>query len=176
MAQIRMATVADAADIARIYAPIVNATIISFEEVAPTADEMAKRIAKTLVKFPWLVAEEDGIVLGYAYAGAHRERAGYRWSCDSTVYLAEAARGKGLGRALYARLFEMLRESGYYNVFAGVGLPNDASVGLHRAMGFELVGVYKNVGFKLGRWVDTAWFQLPLRDAEGVPAPVATRL
>lgn len=169
MAQIRVATAADADAIARIYAPIVESTIISFEEAAPSADEMARRIETTLARFPWLVAEEDGIVLGYAYASAHRERAAYRWSCDSTVYVAECARGKGVGRALYARLFEMLRERGYYNVFAGVGLPNGASVGLHRAMGFELVGVYKSVGFKLNRWVDTAWFQLQLREPVGTP-------
>lgn len=171
MIRVRMAAADDAPAIAAIYAPVVTSTIISFEDEPPSAGEMAGRIRETLPRYPWLVAEEDGKVLGYAYASEHRKRAGYRWSCDCSVYVAEGARGKGLGRLLYAELFARLRKAGFRNVFAGIGLPNAASIGLHETMGFQLVGTYKRVGYKLGRWVDTAWFQLVLNDSDEPPLP-----
>lgn len=172
MIRVRMATPGDATAVAAIYAPVVASTIVSFEEEPPSDAEMAERIRATLPRYPWLVAEADGKILGYAYASEHRKRAGYRWSCDCSVYVAEGARGKGLGRLLYSDLFARLREAGFRNVFAGVGLPNAASVGLHEAMGFELVGTYRRVGYKLGRWVDTSWFQLVLIDSDEAPSPM----
>lgn len=150
-----------AAGIASVYAPYVTGTAISFETVAPTADEMAGRMAQGL---PWLVALNQDEVVGFCSASRHRTRAGYRWAVDCSVYLAPAAQGHGRGRALYTELFDRLRGLGYVHAFAGIALPNPASVGLHEAMGFELVGVYKQVGFKLGRWHDVGWWQLQLRE------------
>ena len=159
---IRVATPDDAADIAAIYAPIVRDTVISFETEASDAAEMAGRIQVTLQTHPWLVAEEDGRVLAYAYAGPHRTRAAYQWSCDVTVYAAEAARRRGLGRQLYTRLFEILARQGLHLAYAGITLPNAASVGLHESLGFEAVGVFREVGYKHGAWRDVGWWGLTL--------------
>jgi L-amino acid N-acyltransferase YncA len=169
MSALRIATAADAAEIAAIYAPIVERTTISFEVEPPGRAEIARRIATTQVQFPWLVAEAGGIA-GYAYAGQHRARAAYRWSTDVSVYVAERARRGGVGRRLYAALFAVLAAQGYYNAFAGITLPNEASVGLHRAVGFEPVGVFRNVGFKFGSWHDTAWFGRALRQPSATVA------
>jgi L-amino acid N-acyltransferase YncA len=144
----------------------VRNTTISFEEAAPDAEQMRGRIANILERFPWLVAE-DGGVLGYAYGSQHRARAAYRWSVDVSVYVSQDARRRGIGRMLYAELIPMLRAQGFYNAFAGIALPNDASIGIHRAFGFEPIGVYRNVGYKNGRWHDVSWWQLQLRE----PAP-----
>src|SRR4051812_25285781 len=123
-ATIRLATAADAAAVAAIYAPFCESTPISFEATAPTPEEMARRILKVMERLPWLVLDEDGTVAGYAYAGPHRERAAYRWAVDVTVYVAPDRRRRGVGRALYAVLFGLLRALGYYKAFAGVTLPN----------------------------------------------------
>lgn len=156
---IRAATVDDAAAIHRIYAPIVAETAISFEEVPPTIEEMTARIAATLKTHPFLVALSDGNVCGYVYAGPHAERAAYRQSVDTTVYIAPKARGTGVGRALYAALLSELARRGFHAAFAGIALPNPASVGLHESVGFEPVGIYREVGFKFGRWHDVGWWQ-----------------
>jgi phosphinothricin acetyltransferase len=166
---IRLATERDALACLRIYAPVVAETAISFETEAPSVEEMERRIADTLVQLPWLVLEEPEGVQGYAYAAPYRKRAAYQWSVEVSVYVAEEARGKGVGRRLYAALFDLLRRQGYVNAYAGIALPNDASVGLHEAMGFRPVGVYRNVGFKLGRWLDVGWWQLELREPPGEP-------
>lgn len=166
---IRLAIPSDAGAIAAIYRPIVEETFISFEETAPSADEMAARIDAHAGRYPWLVAAEGARILGYAYAGAHRSRAAYRWSTDCSVYVAQDARGQGTGRALYTELFRLLRLQRYHSVFAGIALPNDASIALHRAMGFAHVGIYREVGFKLGAWHDTSWWQLLLDSAETPP-------
>lgn len=174
--RVRSAIPHDAAAIAAIYVPIVERTAISFEETAPSVDEMRERIAKTQERWPWLVAQSTRI-LGYAYGSRHRERAAYRWSVDVTVYVAEDARGIGVGKALYAHLFDLLKERGFYNAFAGIALPNDPSIALHRAFGFEAIGIYRNVGFKLGQWRDVSWWQLRLHEATGSPAePIQTIL
>ena len=152
--------------IAAVYAPAVTSTAISFEQVPPDGDEMTRRM---LVKprLPWLVARRDDEVVGFAYAATHRERAAYRWAVDSSIYLAATEQGRGTGRSLYEGLFAQLRALGYVRALAGIALPNDASVGLHEAMGFEPVGIYRQVGFKRGRWHDVGWWQLEL-----APAPV----
>jgi phosphinothricin acetyltransferase len=160
----------DAAACARIYAPYVTDSAISFEELAPDAEEMARRIRHVTALYPWLVAERDGAVAGFAYASQHRERASYRWAADVTVYLDPAHRRRGIGRALYEALFERLRAQGVYVAVAGITLPNPASVGLHEALGFELVGIYRNVGWKAGAWRDVGWWQLQLLPADGAPA------
>ena len=173
MTALRIVTAGDAAGIAAIYAPIVQRTTISFEVAAPDAAEIARRIAAGEEQWPWLIAS-NGSVLGYAYAAQHRARAAYRWSVDVSVYVAEQGRRGGIGRRLYQGLFAILRAQRYYNAFAGITLPNEASIGLHRALGFEPVGVYRNVGYKFGAWHDTAWWQRTLRPpATDVAEPLA---
>ena len=157
-AVIRPVELSDAPAIAAIYRPIVESSTISFEERAPDEREIARRIAEITRSYPWLVAERGGCVAGYAYASRHRERECYRYSVDVTVYVAEDARKIGIARALYETLFTRLAQLGFHRAFAGIALPNDASVALHRGCGFEPVGVYKEVGFKFGRWLDVAWF------------------
>jgi L-amino acid N-acyltransferase YncA len=171
---IRLATERDAEQIAAIYAPNVTDTSISFEFEPPSADEMHRRIEITLQRYPWLVCERHGgRVLGYAYAGAHGSRAAYQWSVDVSVYVHEHARRRGVGRALYASLFAALDLQGFYNAYAGATLPNPASVGLHEAVGFRPVGVYRGVGYKLGAWRDMVWWHLPLRERVADPDPPA---
>jgi L-amino acid N-acyltransferase YncA len=170
---IRLATESDAEAIRRIYAPFVLHTAVSFETEPPSVDEMRSRILKILARLPWLVCEWSGGVIGYAYASLHRERAAYGWSVDVTVYIHEELRRHGVGKALYASLFQVLRLQGFYNAYAGITLPNPGSVGLHEAMGFKPVGVYHDVGYKLGRWHDVGWWQLALRDHSTAPAALA---
>ena len=173
-ALIRLATLADAEAIREIYAPFCEGTPVSFETEAPDIEEMRRRIAKTLEALPWLVREQDGEVLGYAYASQHRERAAYRWSVDVSAYVRDGHRRRGVGRALYSRLFELLRQQGFYTALAGITLPNPGSVGLHESLGFEIVGTYRRIGFKCGAWHDVAWYQLPLREFTAEPAEPIT--
>ena len=170
-AVIRPAVETDAAQILSIYSPIVTHTAISFEVAPPTVDEMRARISSTLARFPWLVSSEAEQVLGYAYASQHRQRAAYQWSVDVSVYVRTDVQRRGVARSLYVSLFEILRSEGYYTAFAGITLPNEASIGLHTRLGFEPVGVYRGVGYKLGCWHDVSWWQLTLRAAEGIPSP-----
>ena len=170
MSRIRLATPNDADAIAWIYAYYVANTPISFEVTPPPGAEMRTRIERTLQRFPYLVYEVDGRVVGYAYAGRHHERAAYDWSCEVSVYVESGMHRRGIGRALYAALLALLRRLGYYTVLAGITLPNDASVGLHTAMGFRHAGLNRNVGYKDGRWWDVAYVEMPLQ--EGYPAVV----
>lgn len=170
--KLRIASPGDAAAIHAIYAPLVAATTISFETRDPGIDEMQKRIATTLGRYPWLVAiDSAGKLLGYAYAGAHRAREAYQWSVDVSVYVAAGAQRLGIGRRLYRALFGVLRAQGFVSAFAGIALPNAASIGLHEALGFVPIGVYRNVGYKLGGWRDVGWYQLALANAPAQPAP-----
>jgi L-amino acid N-acyltransferase YncA len=160
----------DAAACAAIYAPHVEESPISFEERAPSAEEMAARIERYLASHAWLVAERDGRLVGYAYACAHRERPAYRWAVDVSVYVADGQQGRGVGRALYEALFACLREHGFRVAFAGVTLPNPASVALHESLGFEPIGVARGIGWKHGAWRDVGWWQLHLApEADGTP-------
>lgn len=162
MGTVRVASADDAEAIAAIYAPYVLETAISFEETPPSPEEMADRIRATLAFHPFLVFAEDDVVIGYAYAGAHRAREAYRWSVDVTVYAARGLQRRGIGRALYSVLLAGLKQQGLHSAFAGIALPNAASVGLHEAMGFTPLGVYREVGFKHGAWHDVGWWRLPL--------------
>jgi L-amino acid N-acyltransferase YncA len=170
---IRDAVPHDAARCAEIYAPYVRDTAISFETKPPSATDMAGRIAEAQRDHAWLVLEDGTTVIGYAYGGPFMSRAAYRWSATVSVYLDGARRGTGGGRALYAALFERLAGRGIRTVLAGVALPNEASEGLHRALGFEPVGTYRRVGWKHGRWHDVAWFQRHLADDGSPPRPPA---
>lgn len=161
----------DAAACAAIYAPHVEGSAVSFEEPAPEAGEMAARIERYGASHAWLVAEREGQVVGYAYGTAFNERPAYRWSTSVSVYVADDARGQGLGRALYLALFERLRERGFRMACAGITLPNAASVGLHESLGFELVGVNREIGWKQGAWRDVGWYQLELSPAGDGPPP-----
>jgi L-amino acid N-acyltransferase YncA len=172
-AMIRLATGHDAEQIQAIYAPNVRQTAISFELVPPTVDDMQERIRKTLEHFPWVVCEHQGEIQGYAYASAHRARAAYQWSVDVSVYVHAQARRYGVGRAVYSSLFKLLDLQGVYNAYAGITLPNPASVGLHESLGFQPVGIYRAVGYKLGAWHDVGWWQLALRPHSAPAAPPA---
>jgi L-amino acid N-acyltransferase YncA len=169
VATIRLASLNDAAQVRDIYAPFCEHTPVSFETHAPTAQEMSDRIAKILRTHPWLVYENEGKVLGYAYASPHRERAAYRWAVDVSAYVREGHRRLGVGRSLYRSLLALLQLQGFYRALAGITLPNPGSIGLHQAMGFQPLGTYQNIGYKCGRWHDVMWFQLALRDCNGVP-------
>ena len=146
---LRPASPDDGSAIAAIYRPIVEQTAISFEEIAPSADEMAERIARVLERYPYL----------NAYAAQHMARAAYRWSVNVSAYIAEGFRGAGVGKRLYRALFDDLARRGFHMAMAGITLPNQASVGLHEGMGFKPIGVYREVGFKFGRWHDVGWWQ-----------------
>lgn len=168
--RIRLATEADAPSVLEIYAPIVQETHISFEYEVPSAAEIAGRIRGKLVKYPWLVAErEDGLILGYAYAGLWRERTAYSWTVETTIYTHAEARRTGVARGLYTALFGALRVQGYCQAIAGIALPNEASVGFHEAVGFIYTGNFEKVGYKFGRWIDVAFWQLELQ-----PPPTAS--
>lgn len=168
---VRLATTADAPRIRRIYAPHVRDSAVSFEREVPTGEDVEQRIGDTLESLPWLVAEREGEVAGYAYAHAYRSREAYQWSVESTVYVDEGHRRSGVARGLYTSLFEILRRQGYLSVYAGITLPNPASVGFHEATGFEPVGVYEHVGFKDGAWHDVGWWYRPLGEYPDEPDP-----
>lgn len=146
-----------------IYRPYVEESGISFEFDVPSLDEFSARVRKYLAGWACLVAETEGRILGYAYGSVHRERKAYQWSVETTIYVDAAAQGRGLGRRLYGELLPELGDLGYCNAYAGVALPNDASVALHRAVGFAPIGTFPRVGYKFGQWHDVAWFHLALR-------------
>ncbi len=170
-ALMRLATEDDAPAILDIYAPIVRETVISFEYEVPSEAEMRGRIRSKLAHYPWLVMERDGMMLGYAYAGRWRDRKAYDWTVETTVYVNAAARRGGFGKALYAALFKALRLQGFVQAVAGVTLPNDASVGLHEAVGFAATGVTHNAGYKFGGWHGVAFFEMTLQPPPDVPSP-----
>jgi phosphinothricin acetyltransferase len=146
----------------------VTDSSISFETEPPSAEQMAQRIRAA---HEWVVAERGGRVVGYAYAGIHRSRKAYQWTAEVTAYVDRTVQRTGLGRLLYTELFDRLRRRGFRLLVAGITLPNDASVGMHEALGFEPVGVYRNIGWKTGQWWDVGWWQLDLGAPEGEPPP-----
>ena len=158
---IRLATADDAPAIAAIYRHYVDETVVTFEEEAPDAGEIARRMATC---HAYLVAAEDDRVLGYAYGNPHHARAAYAWGCDVTVYLEPSAGGRGLGRALYSALLPLLSACGLRRAYGLIALPNEASVGLHEAFGFRLAGVWERTGWKHERWIDVGVWQLDLGD------------
>jgi len=168
---IRLATKKDAAQVQAIYSPVVSQTTASFELEPPSVAEMRKRISTTLLAYPWLVCERKGEVLGYVYARPFRTRPAYQWSVETSVYVHPELRRSGIGRALYTSLLKCLALQGYYNAYAGITLPNQPSVGLHEALGFRSVGVYREAGFKMGAWHDVGWWQIGLQPKTSSPKP-----
>lgn len=162
--RIRSVEVSDAAEILEIYAPFVTDGATSFELVPPELVEMERRITAGRDRYPWLVLERDRRVLGYTYASAHRTRAAYQWSVEVSIYVHPRAQRCGVGRALYTALFDFLRRQAYANAYAGITLPNAASVKLHESFGFAPVGVFQRIGFKFDRWHDVLWLHLRLSD------------
>lgn len=160
--EIRVARPEDAETIQSIYAPIVLNTAISFEAAVPSVAEIRERIAITLQTYPYLVAVQEGQVVGYAYASQHRARAAYRWAVDVTVYVAEGQRRSGVGRQLYDVLLPALKRLGYRSAYAGIALPNEGSVGLHERLGFQHIGTFPQVGFKLEAWHDVGYWRFDL--------------
>jgi L-amino acid N-acyltransferase YncA len=170
---IRLARPEDAPAMLAIYAPFCGESPVSFEIAPPTLAEMTQRIVQITSVYPWLVCERDGRLRGYVYASRHAERAAYRWGADVTAYMHADSRRQGLARALYTALFDILRGQGFFTAYAGITLPNPASVGLHRALGFTLAGVYHDVGFKAGSWRDVSWWELRLQSPmPNPPEPV----
>jgi phosphinothricin acetyltransferase len=169
---IRLAAEGDAGQVLAIYGPHCL-TPVSFEAMPPTPEEMRKRIASLAGRLPWLVCDDGGSVLGYAYAAPHRARAAYQWSVEVSAYVLPARHRRGVGRALYSSLLALLALQGYVNAYAGIALPNPASVGLHEAVGFTPVGVYRGVGYKCGAWHDVGWWERPLRERPAGPTPPA---
>lgn len=168
---IRLATEGDAEAVTAIYTPIVEQTHISFETHPPTIGEMAQRIRNTVERLPWLVCEYNGQITGYAYASPHKERPAYQWAVDVSVYVNEVWRRKGIASALYESLFALLDLQGLCNAYAVIALPNPQSVTFHESHGFEKVGVYRNVGYKNGKWRDVGHWELPLQSLETPPSP-----
>ena len=161
---VRPAVADDAAAMREIYAPEVSGGFATFEYDVPSVEEFVRRIHKR-PRLPWLVAEVDRTVGGYAYASTHRDRPAYRWSTECSVYISNEHQGQRLGRALYEVLIPAVRDLGYVTMYSGIAPPNEASVGLHKAFGFELIGTYPNVGYKLNAWRDVEWYSLALTDA-----------
>ena len=161
---IRPASESDATELLDIYRPFVESTAVSFEFEPPSVAEFAQRIAKSIADWQWLVAEQDERCVGYAYGSPHRERAAYRWSVEVSAYVHPGHLRRGVGRMLYEQLFDDLALRGYRNAYAGIALPNEASIALHRRTGFECIGVFKAVGRKFDRWHDVAWYQRMLPD------------
>ena len=171
MTSIRQALKSDGPTLAEIYRPAVAERATSFEIDPPDGSEMARRVVTLTATHPWLVCEENGCVLGYAYASRHRDRAAYQWSVEVSAYVDQAAHRRGIGAALYDSLFAVLALLGYRNAFAGITIPNDASVAFHNALGFTPVGMYRSIGWKLGAWHDVLWLQRDL--APHIPGPPA---
>lgn len=176
--RLRTATGDDAAAVHAIYAPVVANTVISFEDDPPPVEEIARRIEAITARYPWLVAEdEDGTFLGYAYASGHRGRSAYRWAVETSVYVADHARRRGVARRLYDALHPVLTHQGFGQAYAGIALPNPASVALHESFGYEQVALYRAVGYKLGAWRDVVWLGRPLagdRPEPSEPTPFPT--
>lgn len=168
---VRFATEEDGERIRAIYGPYVRDSVISFEETPPSIAETKRRIAATIEQYPWLVCEHSGMVIGYAYAGPHRSREAYRWSIDCSAYVDQEYHRNGVARGLYESLFALCSIQGFRNAYAGITLPNEASVSFHEDRGFEPVGVYERVGYKHGDWHDVGWWAKSLAEYPPDPDP-----
>jgi len=168
---IRLANKNDAEGILSIYAPYITGTSFTFEAEVPSVNSFAERITTYLINWPWLVCEIDGRIAGYAYGSKYRERVGYQWCVECSVYIHDDYQRRGIAKALYTALFEILKIQGYRNVYAVINLPNARSVQLHESCGFKWFATYDNVGYKSGKWKNVGWWQLIINDYSDEPAP-----
>ena len=168
---IRTANINDASSILAIYNPYIKDTSFTFETEIPAIAEFQKRIADYLINWPWLVAEDNGKTAGYAYASKYRERKGYQWCVESSIYIHEDYLQRGVGGVLYETLLEILKKQGFRNVYAVINLPNDRSVKFHEKCGFSFFAIYPNVGYKLGKWKNVGWWQIKLNEYGSDPEP-----
>ncbi|MBT3941622.1 MAG: N-acetyltransferase [Chloroflexi bacterium] len=166
---IRLATEDDAPGMLAIYGPVVENTVISFETEVPTESEFRDRVRAGRDFAPWIVCEIDGVVVGYAYGSRFRPRAAYQWSAEVTVYVNDNVRRRGVGRALYISLIACMRVQGFSSMLAAISLPNLASIGLHESIGFEQIGVFPAVGYKLADWHDVGWWRLEIGNTKAEP-------
>jgi len=169
---LRLATMGDAGAILDIYSHFINNTAITFEQEVPSAEDFHDRIAKIMAKYPFLVCEDGGRIVGYAYANRHQTRASYRYSAELSVYLRPQYIGLGIGRALCRAIIELLKLQNIQTVYSAVSLPNDPSCAMHDALGFSRAGLWRNTGRKHGRWIDILWYELVIGDYPDDPAPV----
>jgi L-amino acid N-acyltransferase YncA len=167
---IRLAQPTDAAGILAIYAPYITDTSFTFEAEVPSVAAFAERISSYLLNWPWLVCEINGQIAGYAYGSRYRERVGYQWCVECSVYIHDDFQKKGIAKALYTALFEILKQQGYRNIYAVINLPNDKSVRLHESCGFKWFATYENVGYKLGKWKTVGWWQLVINEYGDEPS------
>lgn len=167
---IRPSKPSDASAMLQIYAPYILNTAFTFETEVPTVEDFEHRIIACQENWPWLVYEADGVIAGYAYAAKHRERAAYQWCVESSIYIANNFQQKGIGKALYTALFQILTFQGCRNVYAGITLPNEKSLAFHTGFGFTWIADYNNIGYKLGKWNTVSWLQLQLNPYSADPA------
>ncbi len=169
---IRLVKISDAERLLEIYSPFVLQTAFSFESSPPSIEEFKNRILDYSSKAPWLVATIDNKIVGYAYSGPHRSRGSYRWSQETTVYVEEPFRKRGIARSLYTKLLTILKEMGFAKVLAIITLPNDASIGFHQNLGFKHIGEMNNIGYKFDRWHTTSWWDLDLQNEHFIPGDI----
>lgn len=168
---IRIATPQDASSILDIYQPYIEDTSFTFETEVPSVSDFQKRIEDYLLQWPWVVCEENGRIAGYAYGAKHRERKGYQWCVESSIYIHDDYLKRGVGKALYESLLKILEKQGYRNVYAVINLPNERSVQFHEKCGFSFFALYPNVGYKLGQWKNVGWWQINLNEYNLEPEP-----
>lgn len=167
---IRLATKDDAAGMLEIYGPFILNSGITQETELPTVEDFQERIISNLTERPWLVCEINNEIAGYAYAGKHRDRKGYQWCIEPSLYISEKYWGLGIANALYAALFDILKSQGYVNAYAVITLPNERSVAFHKKFGFEWLTTYEKIGYKLGQWHDVGWMQYEINPHMKDPA------
>lgn len=169
---IRPATEADAEEMLALYTPYVMNTTVTSEYAPPSLEEFLSRIRMYTAKTPWLCCVLDGQIVGYGYASPHRKRAGYQWSCETSIYTRIGFHRRGIASALYHALFDILAYQGYYSIYVGITCPNPRSMAFHMSMGFERMGAYHKSMYKFGKWMDVIWMGKSLRRHEGEPAPI----
>ena len=166
---IRHATLADLPRILEIYGPYVENTAISFEYTVPSLESFTQRFLGITAQFPWLVWEEEGCVLGYAYGSLPFERAAFQWSAEASIYLCPEAKGRGIGKALYAALEQLLQKQGYRKVYAIITTANDDSIAFHKAVGYRHTATMPDCGYKLGNWYGIVWMEKDLNSWSDPP-------